>query len=610
MLTPLHVEGGVHMSGRTWALGFVCSFIGIAAGAITGCSSPPKEIAKTSVDSGAGEPESDAGSRVAPSNWDDEDAGNDADSSDDADGGAAEVTVPSCIPSPLDDPDDDFTDTNCDGIDGDKTKAVFVAPTGSDASDGSMEKPVATVTRGIQLAVAKGKDVYLCKGDYSESTIQLASNGVRIYGGYDCAEKWARSSVSVAHLVSTSSSAVTIRNVSDPVVFDRVDITAANGKSGSESSTAVFISNSKKVTLRRGTLQAGSGADGVQPVTPPAENSLPACFAYVYSTGGCYGEPGTDAYQFQNCFYDGQSGAGTITTAPFENLSVFDLAKQSPETQRNTCKSKQYSIGGRGGGTNPSDPRGGTDGTKGVPPSTSGTLNGNDGVSFAPGVAATEGFGILLETGYFASNIGTAGTDGTIGEAGTGGSGGGFTTVFSAGSGDFPYYLYAPRAGGGKGGWGGCGGDGGAAGNPGGASIAVASYRSEVSLERVTLVAASGGKGSAGGTGAKGAAGQPGGACGTAYYKCASCVAGQESQCAQVNKTNTDSAEHGGNGGKGGDGTDGGPGGGGPSIPLVVSGTAPTLSAVTFLPGSGGPGGSNGGPRAADGESSDQKVLP
>jgi len=42
----------------------------------------------------------------------------------------------------------------------------------------------------------------------------------------------------------------------------------------------------------------------------------------------------------------------------------------------------------------------------------------------------------------------------------------------------------------------------------------------------------------------------------------------------------------------------------------LVTGTTPTLSAVTFLPGSGGPGGSNGGPRAADGESSDQKVLP
>src|SRR5664280_247684 len=473
-----------------------------------------------------------------------------------------------------------------------------------------MEMPVATLTHGIELAIAKGKDVYLCKGDYSEGTIQLNTKGVRVYGGYDCTAKWVRNSQSQPHLVSTSSTALSIKGVTDAVVFDRVDIKSANTTAGSESSIAVFISNSKNITIRRGSIEAGTGADGVQPATAAAVNSIPACYAYVYSTGQCFGEPGTDAYQYKNCYYNGQSGGGTIATAPVTDSSVFALAVQSAATQTNQCKNSTFSIGGKGGGTDPKNPLNGTDGTKGSPPSTAGNLNGSDGATFTPGSAATQGFGTLNDGGYVPSNQGTSGIGGAIGEAGTGGNGGGFGIVFSAGAGDFPYYLYAPRAGGGKGGWGGCGGDGGAPGNAGGASIAIASYQSQVSLERTTLVTSSGGKGSAGGFGAEGAAGQPGGVPGTAHYQCSQCVSGEESQCAQINKTNTGSAQSGGNGGKGGHGSQGGPGGGGPSIPLIVSGNVPTLSAVTFLPGSGGPGGNNGSARAADGESTDQKVLP
>ncbi len=583
------------MSARTWVLGFVCSLIGITVGTTTACSSKADHTNNGNIANNSDDAESDGGNP---------DEGGTPARADAGTSGAG------CVATGADDPDDNFTDSNCDGIDGDKSKAIFVAKTGSDTADGSIDLPVATLSHGIELASAKGKDVYVCKGDYSQDTIQLNTKGVRVYGGYDCSAKWVRNSQSQAHLVSTSSTAVSIKDVGDAVVFDQVDITAANGEAGSESSIAVFVSNSKNVTLRLGTLAAGSGADGVQPVTPANDNSLPACFAYVYATGGCFGEPGTDAYQFKNCFYNGQAGGGTIMTAPFADLSVFDLAPQSTDTQKNICSNSTYSIGGRGGGTDPNNPRVSTSGTKGTPPSTSSTLNGNDGATFSPGAAATLGFGTLNASGYFASNLGTAGTDGAIGEAGTGGNGGGFTAVFSGGTGDFPYYLYAPSAGGGKGGWGGCGGVAGAAGNAGGASIAVAVLQSQVSLERTTLVTSSGGKGSAGGLGADGASGQPGGVCGTAYYECSSSVAGEEAQWPLINKTNTGSAQSGGHGGKGGHGSQGGPGGGGPSIPLVVSGAAPTLSAVTFLPGSGGPGGSDGGPRATDGESTDQKALP
>src|SRR5690606_27162794 len=64
----------------------------------------------------------------------------------------AEVAACS-VTSSTDDPDDDFEDENCDGIDGDLTKAVFVSPSGSDSSAGSMAQPVRSIAKGIELAV-------------------------------------------------------------------------------------------------------------------------------------------------------------------------------------------------------------------------------------------------------------------------------------------------------------------------------------------------------------------------------------------------------------------------------------------------------------------------
>ncbi len=548
------------------------------------------------------DPESDAGSKTRP------DASTNEDVTDPADAGKAKQTGPTCPSTAVDDPDDSFTDSNCDGIDGDKSKAIFVATTGSDTADGSIGSPVATLNHGIEVAIAAKKDVYVCKGNYSEPSIQIATSGVRVYGGYDCTKAWQRNSSSQAQLVSTSSTAVSVKDVSAPVVFDRIDITAASATAGSDSSTALLVSNSSNVTLRHGTYAAGSGADAVQPsAKSAATNSLPDCATYVYPSG-CYGEPGTDAYQYKNCFYDSIQGATCITSAPLDDSTVFKLAPQSTLTATNQCK-KDFSHGGRGGGTSPTNSRIGSPGMAGSPASTTGTLDGADGVVGKLVSGASVGFGTLTSAGYVPSNQGEAGNDGLMGEAGTGAFGGGIDSVYSAGAGDFPYYAYAPMPGGGKGGWAGCPGDGGDAGNAGGASIAVAIYQSQVTLDRLVLTTSKGGNGAAGGLGGAGATGQPGGAPGTAYYQCASCVASQNSICSFINKTNN-AGSFGGKGGNGGDGSQGGPGGGGPSIAVLVNGATPTLSAVTFLPGSGGIGGSNGGPRAADGESADQKVLP
>ena len=593
------------MLARSWALGFVCAFCGVLAGATAGCSSKSNPGTTDTADAGRGESKTGASSISNYGVVDDEDDAGRSDA-----GSAAESDAGSgCNPNAVDDPDDDFADTNCDGIDGDKRKAIFVATTGNDSADGTWGKPVVTLTHAIALATAACKDVYVCAGDYQEN-LSINAQGARVYGGYDCAHNWQRNSTSQARIVSATNSALIISNSKQPVVFDHVDIGSADASAGN-SSVAVFVSKSSQVTLRRGTMQAGAGADAVVPTTPaPAQNSAVICYTPLYLSG-CYGEPGTDAYQYGSCFLNSQAGSAyNISRVQISPNPDFALASSSDISQRNECKNSLETYGGKGGGTNQNNPQLGSDGTQGSPPSTTGTLNGADGSAGQPGAAATQTFGTLSESGYVASNQGANGFGGNVGESGTGGNGGGFGTIFSAGTGDFPYYLYAPRAGGGKGGFGGCAGDGGPGGNAGGASIAVASYQSQVTIERATLTTSKGGKGSAGAIGGDGADGQPGGPCGVAHYECPSCASEEAAACPSVAMTNDATAQSGGKGGKGGKGGQGGPGGGGPSIPLFVSGTVPTLAAVTFLPGSGGPGGSNGGPRAADGESTDQKVVP
>src|SRR5690606_38240478 len=75
-----------------------------------------------------------------------------------------------CEPPAADDePDADFVDANCDGIDGALGSAIFVAPGGIDTEScgASYLIPCATIPRGIERAVATGRDqVYIQAGSY------------------------------------------------------------------------------------------------------------------------------------------------------------------------------------------------------------------------------------------------------------------------------------------------------------------------------------------------------------------------------------------------------------------------------------------------------------
>src|SRR5690348_2480014 len=86
-------------------------------------------------------------------------------------------------PGATDKPDFVFEDTNCDGIDGDVNKAIFVDGGGGlDTRSGTKDFPKKTISNAIVAAKAAGKDVYVAAGAYPESLV--LDTGVSIFGGY------------------------------------------------------------------------------------------------------------------------------------------------------------------------------------------------------------------------------------------------------------------------------------------------------------------------------------------------------------------------------------------------------------------------------------------
>src|SRR3954454_12268567 len=68
---------------------------------------------------------------------------------------------PAVFPGAPDKPDANFEDSNCDGIDGNVTDAVFVAPAGNNANPGTRTEPVASIATALGLVRGTTKDIYV-----------------------------------------------------------------------------------------------------------------------------------------------------------------------------------------------------------------------------------------------------------------------------------------------------------------------------------------------------------------------------------------------------------------------------------------------------------------
>ena len=513
-----------------------------------------------------------AGAPDAPGGAPDEDQWNGPDSSerggaggDAALGGAGgeggSAGSSACIPTGDDEPDDDFQDANCDGIDGDLERAIFVAPDGDNVGSGSLDEPLAGLMAALARAQAQNKDIYVCNGAYDEAVV-IGAGRVRIYGGYDCADG-ARRVTDRARFTSKLAVPLRIENATD-VVIERIAFTAPDLTTEFGSSFAGVIEKSTGVELRRVELesgQAGPGTAGTDGTTIPGSGSkgadggvgceVPPCESGDYGHGGkgttivaCEGGGSAEPGGF------GGDGADTI----------------------DSYKAAQPGLPSSGGA---------------LPGQVSTKLVLSDGKPGATGAVGAVGGASLRVIGVFAGSTYVANNSGAIGSYGASGHGGGG----GAGSASLPISTGAccvPGFGGSQGGYGGCGGRPGHGGSGGGASIALVVVQSEIALTWTRLLAGNGGKGGAGGRGGAAQAGGPGGDVG--LFHGTSRVSGQ-----------------GGPGGAGGRGGSGAPGTGGPSLGLaLVDSPLPTMDGVQVLVGSPGFGGdaapeAHSGPDAPDG---------
>jgi len=453
-----------------------------------------------------------------------------------------------CSQADSDVPDNAYFDANCDGIDGDPSRAVFVAPPpfGSDANDGTMTRPVATLEKGIQLAgsLTPVKDIYVARGTYTPSgPLQLVS-GVSLYGQYDGTTNWNRASTNVT-AIQAAGTAVLAQNITSETHLEGFLITAANAAGPGFSSYGIRVEGGTgNLVVRYNFIVAGAGADGTTGNSGPDGANGNAGLAG--GAGSC------DANQ------PGGGGGGGGASA---------------------C-GRTGGSGGKGGnfGANP--------GTAGGP-GTGGTPGGNGGTGGDPGTRGADGspgangssgangipttnWGAVAGAGYTPAG-GAPGTIGGNGNGGGGGGGGGGQGCFFCDDG--------PGNGGGGGGAGGCAGTPGNGGQGGGGSFAVFVIGANATVDANVLQTIGGGRGGRGGSGGLGGAGGGGGLGGTV------CTA-------QVGA--------GGNGGRGGIGGASGSGSGGPggpSIGILHNSTANVaIGSNTFSiapEGSGGAGGFN-----------------
>ncbi|WP_434041609.1 MULTISPECIES: hypothetical protein [Sorangium] len=474
----------------------------------------------------------------------------------DLDGSLANGCEYACTPvSDEDRPDDAFVDANCDGIDGDASLAVFVAPTGSDASPGTRQAPKVSVMGGINEAVLTGKtQVYISQGTYIGRV--TLSSGVSLYGGYDATAGWARSAASIVEIRSGSTTggylaAVEGLNINAPTTLDRLTIRTSTATLAGASNYAMRCVSCTAVTLRNSRLEAGGGGPGA---------------------AGTNGATGTAGGSGVNGGAGSCDGIGTRTGGAAGTSSCGRTGGNGGNGGAQGTHAGLAGSNGTGGALGGSGGAAGSEG-RGAP----GT-NGQNGAVGTAGLNGTGAAGGVVTVGLWQGRAGNMGGTGVHGNGAGGGGGGGGQGGISI--------INGAGNGGGGGGAGGCGGSGGLGGGAGGGSFGLFLVSSTgFQLVANQISSSSGGAGGRGGNGGNGGNGGAGGAGGTVC---------------------TGEVGAGGNGGAGGSGGRGGHGGGGAggiSYGVYrVSTTVSTTGNVT-LAGNGGAGGTSPGNAGATGAS-------
>jgi len=497
-------------------------------------------------------------------------------------GGDCNDADPAVRPDALDPPDALALDSNCDGVDGDAAGCVFVsAATGSDAWDGTMQKPKKSIAAGLAEAEMLGaqKCVLVAAGSYSGSL--TVPDGTALWGGYDQAAGW-KVSAAASSKISAWKTAITVAKGSSKTSIGRFTVEAAASPGAGQGAVGIRAVGASQLALSLLSVKAGSGQAGAHG-TPgkqglPGQNGVggqagcePYCLPQPSGTCPDLALPGSGHGPY-TCGGRGQ-GKTIYIPSGWDPDILEEQQWFSDQGGEPSCCFKQLASIGYGGAGGAEGPNYGGDGLKGQ-----GGTSGPDGADGAGG----NGSGVLGPEGFVPDN----GDPGKPGKDGCGGGGGGMGDNFDEGW----LYCDAWGGGGGGGGAGGTGGSGGTGGMAGGPSVAILLVDTKATISDSVLQSGKGGQGGNGGAAGpfgKGGKGGPGG-------------------------PGVDGSGDGGAGGSGGDGGWGGVGGGGSggaSIALLHScGKTPVLDSVSYLVEGGGKGGNAGthgplpGPAASNGK--------
>jgi hypothetical protein len=488
-------------------------------------------------------------------------------------------------PSTTDLPDDNFVDSNCDGIDGDIAAAIFVdGINGNDGNSGSMAKPVATISMGIALAQQRLlKEVYVSKGMYGPVAL---ANGISIYGGYDASNNWQRANSNIA-TITGGVPAIDAQLISSETHVELVTVVGGTQGMGGGSSYGVRVANSSgPVVLHNDAIassNANSGFNGFDGQHGLGKDNNPSNLHY----DGSPGDPAGGTTQTSGPGSQGGAGGSSYCNADGGKGGAGPPASDGGAGA--TGNGGSNASGGAGGPVCSASPLFCTCSHSTLPgpgsPGDSGS-NGSDG-------QAARQIGSVGNLDYTPAN----GNSGSHGRDGSGGAGGGAGGGSSASG---PVCDIDWGGGGGGGGAAGCRGLLGSGGTGGGASFAVFVISSTVTVDKCVLTSGNGG---AGGRGGNGGAGGRGGLFGSGGPGTADDGDGQ-------------SGAPGGNGGNGGNGGSGSGGSGGPSAGIAQFGNTTILpSRNTYNIGAGGSlgsGGNNGStaaPNGSPGESGNLLTL-
>ncbi len=474
-----------------------------------------------------------------------------------------------------DEPDPEFVDTNCDGVDGDMTRSIFVSQLGSNSSECGLSPatPCLTIAAAVERAVETARPNVLIQAGTYQEVVALAS-GLGLFGGYGAdwsRRPYAESRTEIVGAYDEETHAYLTVRAQDiaSASLENLVLIGPDATDAGQSSYVVHAFNVSALTVRDVLVVSGDGADGspgVDGTDAPILEATAAMFGQVggdareyvaicdISSHGDGGARGTNACPGGRSTPGGDGGQGgeMHSTCSFLGTCSNCNPRAGHGGGSASFRSSEAGSGGLGGSTCAA----GNDGSFGM------LMNGGAGI----GASSARGF---LTLPFWRSRPGAGGG---LGENGGGGGGGG-------GSGGCELGIDSYGAGGGGGGAGGCRApNGGAGGGGGGGSFGISLIASAAELTNVVIQRGRGGSGGDGGKGGRGQSGASGGSGGRAD---GDSLAGGR----------------GGDGRHGGHSGGGGGGAGGPSAAILSHQGSVALDGVTFSGGQAGFGG-DGGPAA------------